>query len=370
MDRLYLSKDRGATWEPVEASGTGFTMSAITFSDAQHGWAVGGNGLILRTKDGGTTWELLKPPGRINSGERQPDLHAVHFIDANVGYIAGNRQTASKTSDEVWGDVEVLCTTDGGENWRSCYQKNEPLTAFQITSNARSTFVVFGDRAIRTDDQGETWQEVSTSAKHISWIAFSADGTGWLVGSHGVFQQSIDGGKTWQEPASLPAEFANRDWEAIAFNSRGMGLAVGENSSLALTTERQDMGTTNVDQVGPSSRDSHARLSRRNLGRTECILDRPFTTNTHSSMKRVVLRFAASSLCDSPLLRRKASNLLTEDWSDLDSSSLRRATSKCRPSIITVDVDLLTATTVIALLTCFVVPCHWSNALTSGVIGN
>ncbi len=237
VDRLYVSRDRGETWEPVEVSANGFTMRAITFLDSQHGWAVGGNGLLRRTKNGGRTWELLKPSGGAESGERQADLHSVHFINANVGYIAGNKRSASKTSDEVWGSVEILCTKDGGENWRRCYQKNEPLTAFQITSNAQSTFVVFGDRAIRTDDQGETWQEVSTSAKHISWIAFSADGTSWLVGSHGVFQQSIDGGKTWQAPASLPAEFANRDWEAVAFNSRGIGLAVGENSTLALTTD-------------------------------------------------------------------------------------------------------------------------------------
>lgn len=236
VDRLYLSRDRGEMWEPFEVSGNGFTMRAITFSDAQHGWAVGGNGLILRTKDGGTTWELLKPPGGINSGERQPDLHAVHFINANVGYIAGNRRTASKTSDEVWGDVEILCTKDGGDNWRRCYHENEPLTAFQITSNAQSTFVVLNSHVIKTDDEGETWQQVSTSAKHIFCMAFSVDGTGWLVGNRGIFQQSSDGGKTWQ-PASLPAEFANRDWEAIAFNSSGIGLAVGEKSTLALTID-------------------------------------------------------------------------------------------------------------------------------------
>lgn len=60
---------------------------------------------------------------------------------------------------------------------------------------------------------------------------------GWIVGNKGCFQRSDDGGKTWQQPSSLPQDFVNRDWEAVAFNSNGIGLAVGENSTLALTTD-------------------------------------------------------------------------------------------------------------------------------------
>lgn len=114
--------------------------------------------------------------------------------------------------------------------------KGRALDRLSNNEHAQSTFVVLNSHLIKTDDQGETWHEVSTSAKHIFWMAFSVDGTGWLVGNRGIFQQSSDGGKTWQS-ASLPSEFANRDWEAIAFNSSGIGLAVGENSTLALTTD-------------------------------------------------------------------------------------------------------------------------------------
>jgi len=237
VDRLYFSNDRGKNWNPVSVPGTGFIMKAITFSDSQHGWAVGGNGLIIRTKNGGNTWELLKPPIGAESSERLSDLHAVHFANSSVGYIAGNRRYGNKTNDEVWGSIEIFCTKDGGENWRRCYQESLPLSVFQITSNKQSTFAVLGSHLIRTDDQGETWQRVSTSAKYISSIAFAADETGWLVGSHGVFQHSTDGQKTWQQPSSLTQDFVNRDWEAVAFDSNGIGLAVGENSTLALTTD-------------------------------------------------------------------------------------------------------------------------------------
>ncbi len=238
VDRLYFSNDKGKTWNPVDVPGTGFTMHAITFSDSQHGWAVGGNGLIIRTRDGGKRWELLKPSTRTEAEVRVSDLHAVHFANASVGYVAGNERHGNKTSDEVWGSVEIFCTKDGGETWRQCYKENEPNSVFQITTVSESrAFVSLGDRLMRTDNQGETWQQVKLSAKYISSVAFAADGIGWLVGSHGVFQQSTDGGNTWQQPPTLTQDFVNRDWWAVAFNGNGIGLAVGENSTLGLTTD-------------------------------------------------------------------------------------------------------------------------------------
>jgi len=238
VDRLYFSNDKGKTWNPVDVPGTGFTMHAITFSDSQHGWAVGGNGLIIRTRDGGKSWELLKPPTRTEAEVRVSDLHAVHFANASIGYVAGNERHGNKTSDEVWGSVEIFCTKDGGETWRQCYKLDEPYSVFQITTVSESrAFVSLGDRLMRTDNQGETWQEIKLSAKYISSVAFAADGSGWLVGSHGVFQHSTDGGNTWQQPPSLTQDFVNHDWWAIAFNSNGIGLAVGDNSVLALTID-------------------------------------------------------------------------------------------------------------------------------------
>jgi len=238
VDRLYFSNDR-QTWKAVDVPRTGFTMSAITFSDAQHGWAVGGNGLIIRTRDGGQSWELLKPPTRTEASVRVSDLHAVHFANSSVGYIAGNKRYGNKTNDEVWGTVEIFCTRDGGDKWRQCYKENEPGSVFQIVTVSESeAFVVLdGNRLLKTEDQGKTWRQVPLSSKTIFSIAFAPNGVGWIVGNKGCFQRSDDGGKTWQQPASLTEDFVDRDWEAVAFDSNGTGLAVGENSTLAFTTD-------------------------------------------------------------------------------------------------------------------------------------
>jgi len=238
-DRMYFSSDRGKTWKAMDVPGTGFTLTAITFSDSQHGWAVGSNGLIIRTRDGGKTWELLKRPTRTGDNVRVSDLHAVHFANSSVGYVAGHKRYGNKTSDEVWGSIEIFCTRDGGDSWRQCYKENEPSSVFQIVtvSESEAFAVLDGVRLIKTDDLGNTWRQVPLSSKNVFSIAFAPNGVGWIVGNKGCFQRSDDGGKTWQQPASLSQDFVNRDWEAIAFNSSGIGLAVGENSALALTID-------------------------------------------------------------------------------------------------------------------------------------
>jgi photosystem II stability/assembly factor-like uncharacterized protein len=231
-DRVFYSKDSGNTWQAVDVPGTGFPFKALTFTDRQHGWAVGGHGLVLRTTDGGKSWELMKRP-------TDYDLTAVHFVNARVGFAGGTAGVRDRISDEVTGSVEILCTKDGGETWRRCYYHNEPILVFQIMarSDSNAFAVLAGNQLIRTDNGGDTWQQVPLSSKYVFSIAFAPNGVGWIVGRHGVFQTSSDGGKTWQQPSSLTKDFVNRDWWAVTFNSNGTGLAVGENSTLALTTD-------------------------------------------------------------------------------------------------------------------------------------
>jgi len=232
-ERLYHSTDGGQTWKPVEVPGNEWiTFKALSFVDLQHGWAVGGNGLVIRTANGGRSWELLKSP-------TTSELEAVYFVNSEVGYAGGTRGLLDRISGEVTGSLEILCTKDGGETWRRCYKENEPISVFQITSTSESTaFAITGGNCLlRTDDQGTSWRAIPLTVRYVAYIAFAPNGSGWVVGSGGTFLRSDDGGMTWQRPAFLSEDFGNQDWNAIAFNAKGCGLAVGENNTLALTTD-------------------------------------------------------------------------------------------------------------------------------------
>lgn len=229
-DRVYHSTGAGKVWQSVVVPGNGFTFKAVTFVDSQHGWAVGGNGLLIRTTNGGKSWKLLKAP-------TSSELHSVHFFNSRIGYVAGREGVRNPITDEVKGSVEILCTKDGGGTWRRSYKEDEPGSVFQIIPFSESgAFVVLdGNRLLRTEDQGETWQQVELSAKHVSAVALAPNGIDWLVGRNGVFQHSDNRGRTWQQAEPPKGETRSMNWWAITFSSNGTGLAVGDGGLLAIT---------------------------------------------------------------------------------------------------------------------------------------
>lgn len=87
-------------------SGTINTLNSVYFPAADTGFAVGGQGTILKTTDGGANW--IKQI--VDSGT---SLEGVFFTDVNTGYIAG------------WGYGSglyrsiILKTIDGGITWTS-----------------------------------------------------------------------------------------------------------------------------------------------------------------------------------------------------------------------------------------------------------
>jgi len=74
-----------------------YTLNSVYFLNPQMGWAVGEYGTLIKTADGGKTWEKLKS-GTGNT------LLEVEFFDQNFGFAAGL-------------DATILKTVDGGKTW-------------------------------------------------------------------------------------------------------------------------------------------------------------------------------------------------------------------------------------------------------------
>src|SRR4051812_43171986 len=91
-----------AQWSPQQ-SGTTARLRAVSAVSAQVAWASGARGSVLRTVDGGATWQALTVPG---AGELDfRDVHAVDHRTAHVLSIGA-------------GDLSrIYQTTDAGATW-------------------------------------------------------------------------------------------------------------------------------------------------------------------------------------------------------------------------------------------------------------
>ena len=91
-DGLILrTTDGGTNWIP-QTSGTTNFLNDVSFTDANNGTAVGDNGTILRTTNGGTNWA----PQTSNTTN---NLNGVSFTDANTGTVVGSNSTILRTTD-------------------------------------------------------------------------------------------------------------------------------------------------------------------------------------------------------------------------------------------------------------------------------
>ncbi len=211
-------------------------MNTVEFLNRRVGWAAGqsarGKTALFRTRDGGQTWERIP---LFDHMDHPPDFLRIRFWDANHGWIASYSQLLY-TSDggESWIPVEVpnttyvfisrvlplgpagvaigrnkgwvRITTDGGRTWLETRLADDagdvtglafvpPQTLFAVTSAS------YGRRGslYRSDDGGQSWEQVLGASTALGDIAFAADGLHGVIVGSGVAFWTDDGGATWKK---------------------------------------------------------------------------------------------------------------------------------------------------------------------------
>lgn len=226
---IFHTTDGGATLT-LQAR-PNVTFNDITFVDAQHGWAVGdpanpdtGTAIVFRTTDGGRHWTRVRL--HLVGG-----LSAVSFSSAKVGWAVGGT-TALHTIDgglqwtirkvphadwlvdvralgqrHAWvcDDVDaVLRTDDGGLTWKRFVVRHPAmLSAIRFTSLRNGW--VSGDQGVsHTSDGGAHWATQLTTGHGAGGLAFASSSVGWAMTSDGVFR-TIDGGDHWVPQTTVPS---------------------------------------------------------------------------------------------------------------------------------------------------------------------
>jgi len=246
-----------------QISGTANRLDAVSVVNEHVAWASGRNGTVVRTIDGGATWEVHVIPGAetlafrdidafskdvafVLSNNNTPNariyktedggqtwiLHfqspiAVSFYDC---FAFWNQRNAIAVPDGENGHFDVIRMTDGHtwENIGDLFPPAQPGEGFFpasgtciTTHGGRRAWAVSGGaahpRVIATTDRGDTWKSYdipiggTPSSGGLS-IAFRDNHHGIIGGGEvaapTVFQsnfaRSRDGGKTWELTTAAP----------------------------------------------------------------------------------------------------------------------------------------------------------------------
>jgi len=214
---IIHTTDGGTTWT-AQTSNTTEGLDGVEFVDAMTGWIVGQDGTILHTTDGGTTWTA-------QTSNTTQDLNRMHFLDATTGWIVGETGT-------------ILHTTDGGTTW-TAQTSNTSLRLSDIAfGDANNGWIVgFNGTLLYTTDGGANWN-TSTSVDNFFYSTSVQPGTtttGWATGFGGKIYKTTDGGLNWTLQADLPTIRDN----AIEFLDANNGFVAGYNG-IAFTTDGGD----------------------------------------------------------------------------------------------------------------------------------
>jgi photosystem II stability/assembly factor-like uncharacterized protein len=108
---LFLTKLSAQYWNPV-ASGTTKKLLSVSFGSEQVGYISGTDSLLLKTTDGGQTWQPVAHSGFDFLFWANAIIH-VNFMSADTGYAIVGRLPGTPGNNHG----ELYKTTDGGANW-------------------------------------------------------------------------------------------------------------------------------------------------------------------------------------------------------------------------------------------------------------
>jgi photosystem II stability/assembly factor-like uncharacterized protein len=198
---LVKTTDDSQTWTQVATFDAAITH--LDFPTPDQGWAVTDTQQLLRSKDGGRTWQ------NENRLAKQVD-----FVSPTHGFtLEGGALFATKDGGQTWTQTGTSPCGSAGERWSRAFSFISPQDGWIACASQGGTGMQ-AKSVYRTRDGGASWDLTAnapfpanaTDGKvgqipaggYLSSLFFLDEQHGWLGLSRGALFTTTDGGVTWK----------------------------------------------------------------------------------------------------------------------------------------------------------------------------
>jgi photosystem II stability/assembly factor-like uncharacterized protein len=277
---VLLSDDQGKSWRQAEVP-VSSDLVAVAFPGADQGWAVGHDGVVLRSTDAGGTWTrvldgrqagalmvehykreaanagdatraaaALKEAERFAAQGAENPFLDIAFENANTGYLVG-----------AFG--LILRTTNGGASWQPLLHATDnpkALHLYAVRSIGGETYIA-GEQGLllKLDRATGQFRAIELPYKGTLFGVMGSDRALIVHGLRGTVLRCTDAGRSWQTvptglQVGLTASSIDAQGRIVIVSQAGhVLLSRDDGASFALAKTDKSAPAAAVAIVGPSS---------------------------------------------------------------------------------------------------------------------
>ncbi len=218
---ILRTQNAGQTWNKIFTTTNKFEITSITFLNNLIGFCIGGN-VIYKTINGGQTWSEYQVN---NLGG---NMMKIKFRDSQNGFVVCLFDT-------------ILKTIDGGISWQIT-SPNKNIGYYSMSLYNGISYVSGQGKILKSVDNGINWNELASSPSDIYDIHFTSESIGYAFGRgnysggdfgrpYGSMYCTNNGGNSWN---------GNGDFKdvglikAVSFPSIKIGYAISGNKVIKI----------------------------------------------------------------------------------------------------------------------------------------
>jgi photosystem II stability/assembly factor-like uncharacterized protein len=274
---LFYSHSLSAQWEVKNVSEEYRTINVLKFYNDETGYAMGTDGLVLKSTDSGESWEAIET-------DVIGDITDFNFISSDTLLLCSTlydgeeferRIYKTVNGGELWeekrlgegdfgciqflnvqegicsGFSNILKTNNGGESWVSVFNVADhdfdfgsvdrfdmvnDSVGYAVGTGLNNNGVSLYSFILKTADRGESWEIINEYGKFVEDIDFLDEEEGFIADDNYTYH-TIDSGLTWDTLSNIygVVDFSTPSADQIYTVNRPAAYIPGSVTSFAIS---------------------------------------------------------------------------------------------------------------------------------------